>query len=127
MRRVLLSLVLPLVAIGCKTQADPETLGEGGWIRDTYRPCEVLNAEHGVQAFWLEKVDEAKYKITLKPGGLTNVPAPFPGSKLIDSTNMLISEERLYSIPEGRTFLDVWEYYVEWFHFGRPRADGTPR
>ncbi len=122
-------LVLSMVALlaGCKTQADPEAVGEGSWIRDTYRPYEVLNAEHGVEAFWLEKVDESTYKVTLKPAALTNIPQPYPGSKLLDSTNMLVSEERVYSIPEGRTFVDVWEHYNEWFHFGNASRTGAPR
>ncbi|MEK7866505.1 MAG: hypothetical protein AAB434_07450 [Planctomycetota bacterium] len=127
MQRIALVLSLLSLVAGCKTQADPDAVGEGSWIRDTCRPYEVLNAEHGVQAFWLEKVNETTYKVTLKPSALTNIPSPYPGSKLLDSTNMVVSEERIYSIPEGRTFVDVWEHYTEWFHFGQPSKSGAPR
>lgn len=125
MRSVAAALLLCLVVTGCKTGGDPETVGEGKWIRDEYVPFEAMNAERGLEVFWLSKVNETTYRVVLKPGGLERIPPPYPGSKLIDSENLLISEERIYSIPEGRSFLDVWDHYEEWFHFGRP-SSGPP-
>jgi hypothetical protein len=120
-------LVVPGVALihaGCTTTASSAstTAGRDGWVRTKNEPGKALTVERGSDTVVIREGDTStEYCIVAKPAFLhspSGIVMPlFPGSALLRSTSYGYKEHRFYTIPAGKTFANVYNWYLSWFEF----------
>lgn len=126
MRAILAILVSALVlalSAGCSNTraSDPNLVGRDGWLKTDIDPGKLIHVQSGVKAIWIMPSDSGtqEYLVQVKPAG-TEAPI-YPNSQLLSGKgkHYLYKEYRYYSIPEGRTFQNVYDWYMDWFAFGK--------
>lgn len=116
---VVLASALALAAAGCGPSGagDPTLVGREGWVRAELKPYEEIHADRSWnEAIYVLNQTAQEYMVIVKPAGRAT--PIFPGSQLLRSTSYGFKEHRWYSIPPGKTFNDVYDWYLAWFNFG---------
>ncbi|MBI3098703.1 MAG: hypothetical protein HYY93_10760 [Planctomycetes bacterium] len=124
MRPLLTSLVLSLTLLlssGCSpTRAsDPTLVGRDGWVKTDIVPGKTIHVQSGLKAIWITPSDEGaqEYLVQVKPAG-TEAPV-YPNAPFLRGKHYLYKEYRYYALPEGKTFQNVYDWYMDWFAFGK--------
>ena len=114
---LLLSLAVPLLATGCyrPKPEDPGRAGRDGWLLYLEKPGAYLTAVRGHESFTVHARNPNTFLVQVQPRDLA-FPLP-PGVQYQDGTYQVIQHEFVYTIPPGRTFQDVYEWYRAWFRF----------
>lgn len=122
---LLLSFAAVQTFTGCTTTAPPgpATMGREGWVKTKIDPGQAITVERGSDTVVIRKGDTpAEYCIVVKPAFLhspSRISMPlFPGAALLRTTTYGYKEHRFYLIPAGKTFTDVYNWYMSWFEFG---------
>ena len=120
-RRLLstLAIVLGLGLCGCGVSGagDPKRVGREGWVMTELKPFEMIHADRSWnEAIYVSNQTAQEFLVMVKPSGRAT--PIFPNSQLLRSKDWVYKEERWYSIPAGKTFNDVYEWYLGWFNFG---------
>ncbi|MBI5369093.1 MAG: hypothetical protein HZA54_18805 [Planctomycetes bacterium] len=117
--RLLLALFLSSALLGCGPSGagDPSKVGREGWVRSELKPYEMIHADRGWnEATYVLNQTAQEFLVIVKPSGRAT--PIFPGAQLLRSKDWVYKEERWYSIPPGKTFNDVYDWYLAWFNFG---------
>ncbi|MBI3267695.1 MAG: hypothetical protein HYZ53_01635 [Planctomycetes bacterium] len=114
-----LGLGLSLVLSGCGPSGagDPKRVGREGWVMAELKPFEMIHADRSWnEATYVVNQTAQEFLVIVKPSGRAT--PIFPNSQLLRSKDWVYKEERWYSIPAGKSFNDVYEWYLSWFNFG---------
>ncbi|MBI3267694.1 MAG: hypothetical protein HYZ53_01630 [Planctomycetes bacterium] len=121
-------LCAPLV-LGCyrPKPEDPGRTGRDGWLLYLEKPGEYLTAVRDHASLTVRAKNTDTFLIVAEPRDLA-FPVP-PGATYQEGTYQVIQQEFVYTLPPGRTFEDVYEWYRAWYGFGRrePARDAARR
>ena len=119
MNHRLAALMLVLLCLaGCHypKPEDRQRVGRDGWLLYLEKPGEYLTAIREKQSFSVRARNTNSFSIAVTPRDL-EFPVP-PGAQYQEGSYQVIEQELVYTMPPGRTFQDVYEWYRAWFGFG---------
>ncbi|MBI5369094.1 MAG: hypothetical protein HZA54_18810 [Planctomycetes bacterium] len=105
---------------------DPGRLGRDGWLLYLEKPGEYLTAVRNKDSFQVRARNAGTFEVIVTPRTLA-FPLP-PGAQRLEGEDRhaIFAQELVYTLPPGRTFQDVYDWYRAWFAFGRTPPSAAP-
>jgi hypothetical protein len=104
---------------GCSSVRNysPSQIGRDGWALESGHSSIGLHLERGSDDIWIKPHLPNAFVVKLTPGGVW-IPT-YPGSERTSTSSRVLWGYAYYSIPEGKTFEDVYTWYFNWYAFGK--------